>query len=82
MFVELLSCFSQRRALDVDEDGLQLGRLMSEDPEEEERQRQYKSLLNKLTPEKYETILDKMMTIEVTQPLTLYGLIDQVSHAG
>ena len=58
---------------------LQLGRRISENPEEEERQREFKSLLNKLTPEKYDVIYKKMLDVGIKAPLTLYGLIDQVS---
>lgn len=55
-----------------------MGRLMSDDPKEEERQREFKSLLNKLTPEKYQVIFQKMLEVWISSPLTLQGLINQV----
>ena len=58
---------------------LQRGKLISENPEEEKKQKNIKSLLNKITPEKYAVIRDKLLAAEIDSPLSLYGLIDQVS---
>jgi hypothetical protein len=58
---------------------LQRGKLISENPEEEAKQKNIKSLLNKITPEKYAVIRDKLLAANVDSALSLYGLIDQVS---
>ena len=57
---------------------LQLGALVSEDPEEEKRQKDFKSLLNKLTLDNYATIKDKIVAVGIASVTTLKGLIDQV----
>jgi translation initiation factor 4G len=57
----------------------QLGRLVSDDPEEEKRQKEFKSHLNKITPDNYETIKEKILAIGIKSPTTLTGLISQVS---
>lgn len=59
---------------------VQRGKLISENPEEEKKQKNIKSLLNKITPEKYVVIRDKLLAANIDSPLSLYGLIDQVSH--
>ncbi len=56
----------------------QLGLLVSEDPEEEKRQKEFKSFLNKITPDNYETIREKIIAVGIDSPATLQGLIDQV----
>lgn len=58
---------------------MQLGQLASGDEEEERKQRDFKSLLNKLTPEKYQVILQKMVDVGIDTLQTLYGFIDQVT---
>jgi translation initiation factor 4G len=60
---------------------VQLGLLVSEDPDEEKRQKEFKSFLNKITPDNYETIRDKIIAVGITSPGTLQGLIDQVLPA-
>lgn len=60
---------------------LQRGKLISENPEEERKQKNIKSLLNKITPEKYDIIRDKLLASNIDSPLSLYGLIDQVTAA-
>ena len=57
---------------------LQLGALVSEDPEEEKRQKDFKSFLNKLTLDNYDTIKDKIVAVGIASEATLIGLIDQV----
>ena len=57
---------------------LQLGALVSEDPEEEKRQKDFKSFLNKLTLDNYDTIKDKIVAVGIVSEATLIGLIDQV----
>ena len=58
---------------------MQRGKLISENPEEEKKQKNIKSLLNKITPEKYVVIRDKLLAAEIDSPLSLSGLIDQVN---
>ncbi|CAL8464440.1 g3975 [Coccomyxa elongata] len=60
------------------ENRYKLGLLVSEDPEEEKRQKEFKSFLNKITPDNYETILEKIIAVGIDSPGTLQGLIDQV----
>ena len=55
----------------------QRGTTVSEDPEEEKKQKEIKGLLNKITPEKYETIREKLMASGIDNAKTLRGLIDQ-----
>lgn len=57
---------------------MQRGRLLSENPEEEKKQKEIKSLLNKITPEKYTVIRDKIVACNIDTPMSLRGLIDQV----
>ena len=57
---------------------LQLGALVSSDPDEEKRQKDFKALLNKLTLDNYATIKDKIEAVGITSETTLKGLIDQV----
>ncbi|CAK0783381.1 hypothetical protein CVIRNUC_006580 [Coccomyxa viridis] len=55
-----------------------LGATSSDDPDEEKRQKEFKSLLNKLTLDNYETIKDKIVSVGIVSVTTLKGLIDQV----
>ena len=57
---------------------MQLGALVSSDPEEEKRQKDFKSLLNKLTLDNYATIKDKIVAVGIASETTMNGLIDQV----
>ena len=57
---------------------LQRGQMISENPVEEGRQKNIKSLLNKITPEKYIVIRDKLLSSGINSILSLMGLIDQV----
>jgi translation initiation factor 4G len=57
---------------------LQIGQMVSDDPEEEKKQKAFNGLLNKLTPDNFERILEKMFAIGITAPKTLKGLIDRV----
>ena len=60
---------------------MQRGTTQSEDPEEEKKQKEIKGLLNKITPEKYETIRDKVVSTGIEYAKTLRGLIDQARLA-
>ncbi len=50
---------------------------ITDDNEEERKQKEFKGLLNKITPEKYQTICAKMLNIDVNHPSTLHSLIMQ-----
>lgn len=52
--------------------------MTTDDPNEEEKQRAFKALLNKLTPEKYDAIKKKVLEVEIISPHTLAGLVIQV----
>jgi hypothetical protein len=65
-------------AFDPSYDPLQSGNLKPDYPEEERKQKAIKSLLNKITPEKYVVIRDKILAAKIDSPLSLHGLIDQV----
>ncbi len=60
---------------------MQRGTTQSDDPEEEKKQKEIKGLLNKITPEKYETIRDKVISTGIENAKTLRGLIDQARLA-
>lgn len=55
-----------------------IGITLSEDPEEEKRQKIYKSMLNKLTPDNFERIAGKILEVEVLEPQTMMNLINQI----
>ena len=57
---------------------LQIGQLVSNDPEEEKKQRAVKGLLNKLTPEKFDKIIQDIVNVGYQDEKTESGLIDQV----
>ena len=54
------------------------GQYHTSDPVEEQRQRDFKSLLNKITPEKFDVIKVKLVEVGIEDARTLTGLIDQV----
>ncbi|CAD7702866.1 unnamed protein product, partial [Ostreobium quekettii] len=55
-----------------------VGKSTSEDPEEEKRQKSFKSILNKLTPDNFQKMFNKMKDVEIGSAQTLTGLIDQI----
>ena len=55
-----------------------VGAVSPDDPEEARKQRDFKSLLNKITPEKYDVIRDKILAVGIETPATLDGLIGLV----
>ncbi len=60
----------------------QIGKTQTDDPEEERKQKEFKSMLNKITLDNYETLRDKITSVGITSPVTLRGLIDQArAHA-
>ena len=52
--------------------------MLTDDPEEEQKQRSFKSLINKLTLDNYDRIVPKMTGITVTTVKTLHGFVDQI----
>lgn len=48
------------------------------DDEEEKRQRSFKAILNKLTPDNFEKLLEKLLDVGITEAATLVGLIGQL----
>ena len=48
------------------------------DDEEEKRQRSFKAILNKLTPDNFEKLLEKLLDVGITEAITLVGLIGQL----
>ena len=69
---------SQRSLTSCIPAGRQVGQVVSDDPEEEKKQKAFNGLLNKLTPDNFERILEKMFAIGIIAPKTLRGLIDRV----
>ena len=59
----------------------QVGKLRTDDPEEEKKQKDFKSMLNKLTPNNQEKLLQKFLAVGITQAKTLRNLIDQARAA-
>ena len=59
---------------------LQVGKTQSDDPEEERKQKEFKSFLNKITPDTFERILIKVKEVEILEHKTLEGLINQVGR--
>ena len=45
---------------------------------QEEKQKQYKTHLDALTPESFELLAEKILLVEVDGPKTLEGLADQI----
>lgn len=56
----------------------QIGKTQTDDPEEEKKQKEFKSLLNKITPDTFERILAKVKEVQISEHKTLEGLINQV----
>jgi len=48
------------------------------DDEEEKRQRAFKAILNKLTPDNFQKLLEKLLDVGITEAATLVGLIGQL----
>ena len=55
-----------------------IGRSQSASAEEDTRQRTIKSLLNKLTPEKFDTIAAKLEAVDISATVSAQGLVGQV----
>ena len=52
--------------------------LNTSDPEEEKRQKQFKAILNKLTPDNFERLVDRLLETDIPKQATLAGLVDQM----
>lgn len=46
--------------------------------EEEKKQKTIKGILNKLTPDNFGKLVDQIKAIDITEHITLEGLIDQI----
>jgi hypothetical protein len=57
---------------------LQAGMTVTDDPEEENKQRTFKGILNKLTPDNFERLSQQLLDVGITEAKTLIGLIAQV----
>ena len=55
-----------------------MGVPQSDDPEEEAKQRQFTSLLNKLTVDNFDRILKRMVDIDVREARTLRGFVKKI----
>jgi hypothetical protein len=56
----------------------QAGMTVTDDPEEENKQRTFKGILNKLTPDNFERLSQQLLDVGITEAKTLIGLIAQV----
>lgn len=57
----------------------QVGSVVTDNPEEEKRQKELKSLLNRVTPEKYDTIKARILGVGLQSAVTMQGFVCQVS---
>eukprot|EP00955_Chlamydomonas_euryale_P032721 344112-Chlamydomonas_euryale.AAC.3 len=55
-----------------------IGQTVSEDPEEEKKQKQFKGILNKLTIDNFEKLSVRILEVGIVERKTLEGLISQV----
>jgi len=55
-----------------------VGQTQSSDPEEEKKQKEIISVLNKLTPQNFDKLILKLVEIKFDQEKSLVGLIDQI----
>jgi len=55
-----------------------VGLVLSDDPEEEAKQKAFKGILNKLTPDNFERLTQQLLDVGITEAKTLVGLIRQV----
>ena len=60
------------------DNAFKLGQVRTDDPEEENRQKAFKSILNKLTPENFDRLVPKLLGVEIPRRTTLEGLVDQI----
>lgn len=60
---------------------MQVGVTRTDDPEEESKQKAFKGILNKLTPDNFERLSQQLLDVGITEAKTLIGLIAQVSSS-
>jgi translation initiation factor 4G len=65
-------------ALHKTESAFKIGLVLSDDPEEEGKQKAFKGILNKLTPDNFERLTQQLLDVGITEAKTLVGLIGQV----
>lgn len=68
-------------ALHKAEAAFKVGVTRTDDPEEENKQRGFKGILNKLTPDNFERLSQQLLDVGITEAKTLVGLIAQVHWA-
>ncbi|GIL90582.1 hypothetical protein Vretifemale_18213 [Volvox reticuliferus] len=56
----------------------QAGISTAEDPEEEKKQKTFKGILNKLTPDNYDKLKQQILAVPITHQKTLEGFINQI----
>ncbi|EFJ49949.1 hypothetical protein VOLCADRAFT_80411, partial [Volvox carteri f. nagariensis] len=56
----------------------QAGISTAEDPEEEKKQKTFKGILNKLTPDNYDKLKQQILSVPITHQKTLEGFINQI----
>jgi len=67
-------------ALHKSESAFKVGLVLSDDPEEEAKQKAFKGILNKLTPDNFERLTQQLLDVGITEAKTLVGLIGQVGQ--
>jgi translation initiation factor 4G len=67
-------------ALHKSESAFKVGLVLSDDPEEEAKQKAFKGILNKITPDNFERLAQQLLDVGITQAKTLVGLIGQVGR--
>lgn len=68
-------------ALHKSESAFKVGLVLSDDPQEEAKQKAFKGILNKLTPDNFERLTLQLLDVGITEAKTLVGLIGQVRGA-
>jgi translation initiation factor 4G len=65
-------------ALHKSDSAFKVGQTQSDDPEEEAKQKAFKGILNKLTPDNFERLTGQLLEVGITEAKTLVGLIGQI----
>ena len=55
------------------------GKNQRDNREEDRKQEELNSILNKITPRNYQTLRDKLVAVGISSAITLRGLVDQAS---
>ncbi|PNH07086.1 Eukaryotic translation initiation factor 4G, partial [Tetrabaena socialis] len=56
----------------------QVGVSVAEDPEEDKKQKTFKGILNKLTPDSYDKLKQQILAVPITHQMTLEAFINQI----